>query len=478
MNRGFSATLAAALATIGVAAATTCGAPTSAMRPTLEPPPSNQSIVARIGKQPVPFEALNGASQGAIAAAYTELDRELARATVEGCVRLAQDQTARSLGMSRKGWLERLWENARPTEAEIDAFQIANVKAFQDSTPAPELIAHLLTLRQYRTSLAEAVPTFEISESDLYRRALYAPHERLALCANNSVTAARALAWAGPSLVRKQALANESVCTALNGAAGDKLLLEFQARRQSTDVASVVAEAEANAPEPSFDEIHEMAENRLGALNDANWAEGTERLMARNRERERLALFERLRVDFAPQCLMTAPEPRTATTRANTLVYYGAVGCPLCTPGYALLARLHKRLASDGLTLRWSHNFDPAFAPQFVDAVAIDCAREQRRMWNYLDARMGRALNRESAAADAGLDTDSFAACRAHPARAIAVLEEIHRAGRLGFKGAVPSWKIDQTPHRGWQGEEVLTAALGRSMPTANGQPTTLNPKP
>jgi hypothetical protein len=427
--------------------------------PALAALPEPGDIVARVGSAGVAFEELDAAAQGALATAFGELDRTALEVLARRCRRIAEESMAAAAGLSRQAWLARLWEQSRPDAGALASVAASNREALGASQPDSELLVHLLTLREFRRKLGAALPVLEMEAVDLFRRCRQSPKATVAVCAGRNVLGEELLSWGVEELVRKRRLANEKICSALAGAAGDRLLLETEASASGISVEELLGEAERWAPEPSFDEIHEMAENRLGTLDEATWEEARQKLLQRNRRRQRDELLAALRARYRPHCgVVVAGAP--ARRAAGGVEYFGAVGCSLCTPGYALLERLRGRFEPDGVSFTWRHHVDPDFAPQFLDAVAIDCAASQGKLWDYLDARVGLSLARSDAAGEAGLDPEAFASCRLDALSAVAVLDAVDAADGLGLRGAVPSWRIGEATLRGWRSEEELAGFI------------------
>lgn len=425
------------------------------------PIPSRDSVVAAAFGAPIRFDALDQASEGSLSDAFALLDEVLAEAIREGCRRWSEEAIADTQGQSRLEWREQLWASSVPHSDAVASFIRSIRKGLPGSEPNAEYVYHLISYKAFQESLAAQVSTAEFEQTGIYARAIADPDNQLVDCNGRPVSGAIALDWAGPELVRKRYLADQKICQVLDAGAGDKLLLAAHAERSGVVLEELVASARSKAPEATRDEVHEMAENRLGALNDANWAEAEERLADRNEKREERTLIEEIRRSARPRCLWSRREPRAIQPARKELRYYGTTNCTLCTPGYAMASRLRKRLEGRGIDVVWVNHLDPSFTPQFVDSVAVECARRQNKTWDYIHARMGEELSRGDAGDRAGLDQQAFSDCRASASAIIAVLEAVETAKALGLGGAIPSWTIDGQPLRGWQSEETLNELLG-----------------
>lgn len=400
----------------------------------------------------VPFEDADRFLAGALTRGLAELDSTTADALATLCIERTQEHLGRSQGKTLDQRLEQLWELARPGASEVQAYLDDNAANFPDGPPPLEMITQLLTLAAFEKLEAEGAAARLVQGSDergLYARVLRDPAATVARCGDTQISGGSVLEHAGPALLTKRQSFDELSCSLFQQSAASPLV-SLHAGEGIQPIAA----------EPELEEVLKAAGADLHEVDERAMERARKRLHERNLARSRRELLQERIDEIEVECLVSiASVPTRSFDREKgdaDVVYYGAVSCPLCTPGRAMLARLRAADPQSNLTFDWQHNIEYGFAPQFLEAVAIECARDQQKLWIYLEQRFEFQRPADDAAEKAGIDVERFQTCRRGAKAAITVLQSSRRSQRLGFAGAIPSWTIGPHLLRGWRSEEGL----------------------
>jgi len=440
-----------------------------------------QDVAGTLNGEPVTLGEVDVALDGAIHASWVRADIIMREATRAVCADYAIVRIAAEAGLDVAAWRARKWAEARPSATAVRAHARALARS---GVPRPgrQHMAHLLHVRAYRRSVAEA--TDRLLEGD-YTLALPPPPARfeqepelpsvVAQCLGHIVTGPEVYGFAAYRLYRQRTDMVTSICRQFDIDYSNPLVLHRMASARGLTVEALIREVERGQAGVSEAAVEEAARIRYGAVDETTRARARFSLTAERRVDARVAFLEEVRADTVGQCALALPPAPMVTVRGVgpggapggrlRVAYFGGFQCRDCAEGWQAADRLRDAWG-DRIHVDVRHHFPAVAWPDFKVALEAHCSAWAGRLWEYVAWRTRVPAVEASPVYALDLDPAAFEICMQDPTSAVAVIADADEALRLGFREAVPSWVIGHRPWRSFQKDQVLNDSVQHELGT------------